>query len=221
MNIVDKKLNEIEPYGKNPRKNDKAVKYVAESIKQFGFKVPIVIDRNGIIVAGHTRYKAARQLHLNSVPCLIADDLTDEQIRAYRLADNKVGELSEWDDDLLAEELKDIFDIDMQDLGFEDLNLENEPTAIEDDFEPILPEEPKAQRGEIYLLGNHRLMCGDSTKIEDVRKLVGGGRNRFTSYRSALQCRLHRKDQRRFEDRKRQNGRFTLSGIFKRCVFCC
>ena len=101
VNVQEIKLKDIKPYGKNPRKNDNAVPYVAESIKQFGFKVPIVIDRNGVIVAGHTRYKAAKQLKMKTVPCLVADDLTDEQVRAFRLADNKVAELAEWDIDLL------------------------------------------------------------------------------------------------------------------------
>lgn len=119
MNIVEKKLNDIKPYEKNARKNDDAVKYVAESIKQFGFKVPIVIDKNNVIVAGHTRYKASKTLGLDIVPCIIADDLSDEQIKAYRLADNKVSELAEWDIDLLGEELDGIFDIDMSDFGFD------------------------------------------------------------------------------------------------------
>ena len=105
MNIVEKKLNDIKPYEKNARKNDDAVKYVAESIKQFGFKVPIVIDKDNVIVAGHTRYKASKELGLDAVPCIVADDLTEEQIKAYRLADNKVSEVSEWDFDLLGEEL--------------------------------------------------------------------------------------------------------------------
>lgn len=91
MDIVLKQITDITPYGKNPRKNDEAVKYVAESIKQFGFKVPIVIDRNGVIVAGHTRYKAAKKLSMTEVPCIVADDLTDDQIKAFRLADNKVA----------------------------------------------------------------------------------------------------------------------------------
>lgn len=92
MDIVNKRLDMIKPYGKNPRKNDEAVKYVAESIKQFGFKVPIIIDCDGVIVAGHTRYKAAKKLKMETVPCIVADDLTDEQIKAFRLADNKVAE---------------------------------------------------------------------------------------------------------------------------------
>lgn len=95
MNVQEIKLKDIKPYGKNPRKNDDAVPYVAESIKQFGFKVPIVIDKNNVIVAGHTRYKAAKKLGFKSVPCIIADDLTDEQIKAFRLADNKVSEKAE------------------------------------------------------------------------------------------------------------------------------
>ena len=118
MQIIEKKLNEIKPYEKNPRKNDDAVKYVAESIKQFGFKVPIVIDKDGVIVCGHTRYKAAKQLKLPTVPTIAADDLTDEQVKAFRLADNKTAELSLWDGELLSEELSDILDIDMSDFGF-------------------------------------------------------------------------------------------------------
>lgn len=125
MQIVEKKIEEIKPYEKNPRKNDGAVDSVANSISQFGFKVPIVIDGNNVIICGHTRYKAAKKLGLDKVPCVIADDLTEEQIKAYRLADNKVSELAEWDIDLLGEELDGIFDIDMTDFGF-DLDTEDE-----------------------------------------------------------------------------------------------
>ena len=96
MKIIDKKLSELKPYEKNPRKNDEAVKYVMESIKEFGFKVPIIIDKNNVIVCGHTRYKASKKLKLDTVPCIIADDLTEEQIKAFRLADNKVSEKGEW-----------------------------------------------------------------------------------------------------------------------------
>lgn len=126
MEIIMKRMDEIHPYDKNPRKNDEAVKYVAESIKQFGFKVPIVIDNEGVIVAGHTRYKAAKKLKMDAVPCIVADDLTDEQIKAFRLADNKVAEKAEWDFDLLAGELDDLFDFDMAVFGFEDAE-EDEP----------------------------------------------------------------------------------------------
>ena len=175
MNIVFKKLSDIRPYEKNPRKNDEAVKYVAESISQFGFKVPIVIDKNGIIVAGHTRYKAAKKLNLKEVPCIIADDLSEEQVKAFRLADNKVAEKAEWDFDLLLDELDDLFTFDMTLFGFDEFAEEEEPAdIIEDDYDITPPEEPKAKRGDIYKLGNHRLMCGDSTSIDDVGLLMGG-----------------------------------------------
>ena len=118
MQIITKKINEIKPYEKNPRKNDEAAKYVANSIKEFGFKVPIVIDKDGVIIAGHTRYKAAKKLKMKEVPCIMADDLTDEQVKAFRLADNKVGEMAEWDNDLLSEELDGILSLDMGDFGF-------------------------------------------------------------------------------------------------------
>lgn len=128
MNIVYKKINEIIPYEKNPRKNDEAVEYVKESISQFGFKVPIVIDKNNIVVTGHTRLKASKKLGYKEVPCIIADDLSDEEIKAFRLADNKVSEKAEWDFDLLNEEMEDIFNIDMEEFGFEfyDEELEHE-----------------------------------------------------------------------------------------------
>ena len=118
MKIVEKNINELVMYENNPRKNDEAVKYVAESISQFGFKVPVIVDKDNVIVAGHTRVKAARKLKLKTVPCIVADDLTTEQIKAYRLADNKVSEFSEWDVPKLDLELMDIDNIDMISLGF-------------------------------------------------------------------------------------------------------
>ena len=158
MNIIEKNLKDIKPYEKNPRKNDNAVKYVANSIKEFGFQQPIVIDKNGVIVAGHTRYKASKKLGLEKVPCIIADDLTDEQIKAYRLADNKVSEKSEWDFDLLSEELEGIFDIDMSDFDF-DLSEgeEKQPTERKDlsdkvgeTYEVIIECDNEQQQAEIY-----------------------------------------------------------------------
>lgn len=119
MEVVTKSIHELIPYEKNARKNDKAVPLVAKSIEQFGFKVPIVIDRNNVIVCGHTRYKAAHALGVEEVPCIIADDLTDQQIKAYRLADNKVAEVSKWDKGILSLEMNEIFDFDMSDFGFE------------------------------------------------------------------------------------------------------
>lgn len=119
-------IDSIKPYKNNPRLNDDAVEYVAKSIKEFGFKVPIVIDKNNEIVAGHTRYKASLELGLKEVPCIIADDLTDKQIKAYRLADNKVSEKAQWNFELLDEELENL-DINMEDFGFDiDINLSNE-----------------------------------------------------------------------------------------------
>ena len=179
MVIQERNLDEIRPYEKNPRKNDGAVKYVAESIKQFGFKVPIVIDRDGVIVAGHTRYKAAKKLKLEAVPCIVADDLTEEQVKAFRLADNKVAEKAEWDFDLLSSEMDELFDFDMTLFGFDEETEEEETSeetneAEEDDFEAQLPEEANAKPGDIYLLGRHRLMCGDSTSLTDIQKLMNG-----------------------------------------------
>ena len=118
MEIINKSIKDIKPYEKNPRKNKQAVDYVAESIKQFGFKVPIVLDANDVIVCGHTRLLAAKKLKLKEVPCVIADDLSEEQIKAFRLADNKVSEFAEWDEELLAIELSEIVNIDMTDFGF-------------------------------------------------------------------------------------------------------
>lgn len=172
MDIVLKKISDIRPYEKNPRKNDEAVKYVAESISQFGFKVPIVIDSNGVIVAGHTRYKAAKKLNLKEVPCIVADDLTEEQVKAFRLADNKVAEKAEWDFELLADELDELFDFDMTVFGFDE-PAEEEAEAIEDEFDAEPPEEPYVKLGNLYQLGNHRLLCGDSTVLGDVEKLMG------------------------------------------------
>lgn len=177
MEFVDKKLSEITPYKNNPRNNDEAVGPVAESIKEFGFKVPIVIDKNGEIVNGHTRYKAAKKLGLETVPVIVADDLSEEQIKAFRLADNKVGEIAAWDLDLLNEELNDILDLDMSAFGFDVLdNLDDliEDEKDLDDFTETVPDEPKSKLGDIYQLGSHKLMCGDSTNGADVKKLMNG-----------------------------------------------
>lgn len=174
MDVVNFKITDIKPYEKNPRRNDEAVKYVVESIKQFGFKVPIVIDKDNVIVAGHTRYKAAKKIGLKEVPCIVADDLTEEQVKAFRLADNKVAEKAEWDFDLLHGELDDILGIDMTTFGFDFDIKEEEPEVIEDDFNMEPPEEPYVKLGDLYQLGKHRLLCGDSTKINDVQKLMGG-----------------------------------------------
>lgn len=132
MKIIDIPLEQLKPYENNPRHNENAIDAVANSIKEFGFKVPIVVDKDGVIVAGHTRYEAAKRLGMTTLPCIVADDLTPEQVKAFRLADNKVGELAEWDLDKLDIELDGIDEIDMCDFGF-DMNLEDEA----DDIEPI------------------------------------------------------------------------------------
>ena len=176
MNIIEKRVKDLKPYEKNPRLNDDAVKYVAESIRNFGFKVPIVIDKDNNIVCGHTRWKACKKLKIDTVPCVVADDLTEEQIRAYRLADNRVAEKAEWDLALLDTELAEIETIDMTLLGFDDKEEEAPQEVVEDDFDEEPPAEPKAKYGDIYKLGRHRLMCGDSTKIEDVEKLMDGNK---------------------------------------------
>lgn len=177
MELEYKNIDDIIPYENNPRHNDEAAEYVSKSIKEFGFKNPIIIDKNNVIVAGHTRLKAAKILGLKNVPCIRADDLTDEQIKAFRLADNKVSELATWDVEKLNIELQEI-NLNMFDFGFsefelEDLTLEEEKEIIEDEI-PEVPEEPKAKYGEIYQLGKHRLMCGDSTKEEDIKMLMNG-----------------------------------------------
>ena len=172
-----KKTDELIPYVNNPRNNDQAVDAVASSIKNFGFKVPIVIDSKNEIINGHTRLKAAKKLGIEEVPVIVADDLTEDQIKAFRIADNKVAELADWDEELLLAELNMIemdmaqFNIDMSELDFEDSSEE----VVEDEFDDTPPEEPQAKYGDIYQLGRHRLMCGDSTSVEDVEKLVGGG----------------------------------------------
>lgn len=134
MQIVWKNIEDLKPYTKNPRKNDQAVEFVSESIGEFGFKVPIIIDKDGVIVAGHTRLKAAKKRGMSEVPCIVADDLTEEQIKAFRLADNKVAEQAKWDMDLLSEELNDILKIDMTRFDFKLPDIQ-EPSYYGDERE--------------------------------------------------------------------------------------
>ena len=196
MNIIEKPINEVIPYEKNPRINDNAVPAVMKSIEEFGFKVPIVIDKNGTIVTGHTRLKAAKKLGMKTVPCIVADDLTPEQIKAFRLADNKVAEAAEWDMELLNEELDGIIDIDMSDFNFGDINdSPSSEDVVEDDGENIeLPSEPKTRLGDRWMIGRHKLMCGDATSEDVLKRLMGGGQSRYVSYRSSVQRCLRRKN---------------------------
>lgn len=152
MTIKEMKLSDLKPYEKNPRKNDNAVGAVAKSIEQFGFKVPIVIDKNNVIVAGHTRYKAAQKLGLEKIPCIIADDLTPAQIKAFRLVDNKVAELSYWDFEQLGFELDDLKNVgmDLSVLGFDlphvDINEFFEECEPKTKSEKVKPEETEIQK---------------------------------------------------------------------------
>lgn len=145
-NIIQKKINEVVPYKRNPRKNDNAVDYVANSIREFGFQSPIIIDENDVIICGHTRYKAAKKLGLKTVPCIVAKGLTDEQVKAYRIADNKVSEMSEWDDALLKGELSELSDIDMSEFGIEFSFFNNAQILIEKaiDFQYVIEEMQEA-----------------------------------------------------------------------------
>lgn len=178
MDIKVQKTEDLIPYEKNPRHNEDAITAVAKSIEKFVFKVPIVVDASNVIVNGHTRLKAAKYLGLKEVPTIIADDLTPEQIKAFRLADNKVGEIATWDEELLNAELDELADLDldfdMTEFGFDLPDIEGEEVeVIEDEFEEELPAEPISKLGDIYQLGRHRLMCGDSTNSLEVEKLMG------------------------------------------------
>lgn len=179
VKIVDKPIEWLRPYENNPRNNEQAVEAVANSINEFGFKVPIVATIDGEIVNGHTRFKAAKFLRLKTVPVLIADDLTEEQIKAFRLADNKTGELADWDVELLYSELDELTGFDMTMFGFEDIDFslddfeeDEKETGEEADIDS--EEKPKVEYGDIFQLGRHRLMCGDSTSAEDMARLIDG-----------------------------------------------
>jgi len=167
------KIDNIKPYQNNAKKHpDKQLKQIADSLKEFGWKQPIVVDKENIIIVGHGRWMAYKKYPGGiKEPWIIRADLTPQQVKAYRLADNKLNE-SDWDMDLAMVELKGLDD-DMFDLtGFDrDLLIESDE---KDDEVPPIPDKPKSKLGEIYQLGRHRVMCGDSTKEEDVKKLMDG-----------------------------------------------
>lgn len=183
MQIYDKPLGWLTPYENNPRNNDEAVGPVANSISEFGFKVPIVATSDGEIINGHTRWKAAKKLKLKTVPVIIADDLTEEQVKAFRLADNKVAEIAQWDIELLLSEIDSVDNLDMTLFGFTDQDytlddFEDEELDTED-AEEINEQDTQTsavEYGDIYQLGRHRLMCGDSTSIADMEELVDGNK---------------------------------------------
>jgi len=163
--------NEIIPYENNPRNNDDAVPYVAKSIEKYGFKNPVILSKDNVLVAGHTRLKAAKRLGIKEIPCIYADDLTEEEIKEFRLVDNKVAEIAAWDFGKLEEELADI-DIDMSEFGF-DVKTGDEPTEI---IEDDVPEnvKPRCKLGDLWQLGKHRLICGDSTDSAVIDRLMDG-----------------------------------------------
>ena len=182
MKIELKNIADIKPYPNNPRLNDDAVDAVARSIREFGFRQPIVVDTEGVIICGHTRYKAALQLGLTKVPVHVAKDLTPEQIKAYRIADNKTAELAEWNYDLLPIELGELeacnYDLGLLGFDAEDLAKLLDP-GVQDgltdpDDVPEPPDEAITQPGDLWILGDHRLLCGDSSKPEDVDRLLDG-----------------------------------------------
>ena len=184
MLIEERDLATIRPYENNPRQNDDAVKAVAASLKEFGWRQPIVVDAEGVIVVGHTRYKAALRLGWTKAPVHVAKDLTPAQAKAYRIADNQTATIAGWDYELLPVEIEALremkFDIDL--LGFDDeqmasiMSSEVNSGLVDPDQVPAPPEDPITHPGEIWELGNHRLMCGDSSKPEDVDRLLDGAK---------------------------------------------
>lgn len=187
MKVEEWPIDKVKPYENNPRDNDGAVEATANSIKEFGWQQPIVVDKDGIVIAGHTRLKAAKALGLDKVPIVVAKNLSEEQVKAFRLADNKTGELAEWDIGLLDDELADISELNMSNFGFSEAELDaalegGSEESTDDEFDEEPPEDPTSELGDIYQLGRHRLMVGDSTDAESVKTLMGGATSRPTGY---------------------------------------
>ena len=180
VELID--IGRVIPYARNPRRNEQAIAKVAASIKEYGFRQPIVVDEEMVIIAGHTRLQAAQQLGLSKVPVHIATGLTNTQIKAYRLADNRTAQEAEWDEELLGLELGELaeqgFDLDLT--GFDGDELEkllseiDEGGLTDDDDVPELPETPVSKTGDVWVLGNHRLICGDSTETAVLDTLLDG-----------------------------------------------
>jgi len=182
MQVENRPINTIRPYDKNPRINDQAVDAVAASIREFGFRQPIVVDEEGLIIVGHTRFKAALKLGLETVPVHVATGLTPAQIKAYRIADNQTATMSQWNNDLLPLELADLqemgFDLNLTGFSADDLMRLLETPGTEgltdpDDI-PAPPDEAKTKPGDLWILANHRLLCADSNNDQDVDRLLDG-----------------------------------------------
>jgi DNA modification methylase len=185
MEIVYKKVNELIPYINNSRTHsEEQVNQIVASINEFGFTNPLLIDEKDNIIAGHGRLLASKKLKMEEVPCIVLSGLTEAQKKAYIIADNKMALNAGWDDELLKIELENLkeldFDLELTGFNVDELDdifqVEEEQEIVEDDFDIEPPEEPKAKLGDIYQLGNHRLMCGDSTSEEDVEKLMNGNK---------------------------------------------
>lgn len=183
--IIEMELEKLIPYARNPRKNDHAVDRIASAIREFGFKVPVIAKSDGTVVDGHLRLKAAQKLGMEAVPVLLADDLSDAQIKAFRLSVNKMAEIAEWDDELLHLELDELreLDFDLDLTGFDQKEIDDifADTALNigltdpDDAPPINNQQsPITKTGDVWVMGKHRLMCGDSTSIEHIEKLTDG-----------------------------------------------
>jgi DNA modification methylase len=184
MEIIYKKVQDLIPYINNSRTHsEEQINQICASINEFGFTNPLLIDEKNSIIAGHGRLMASKKLGMEEVPCIVLVGLTEAQKKAYIIADNKMALNAGWDEELLKIELENLkeldFDLDLTGFNIDELDdilgkNEEPEEIIEDDFEVEVPEEPKAKLGDIYQLGNHRLMCGDSTSIDDVEKLMNG-----------------------------------------------
>ena len=181
MQIIELKIGDVKPYENNPRVNDGAVDSLAEIIQKLGFRNPILVNKDHVIIEGHTRWEACKKLGMESIPCIVEDDLTEEQEKALRIADNKVAEIAEWDEEKLKVEMKWLKDagFDLALLTFHDDELDAilggdalEVGQTESNAVPEVPEVADSKSGEVYVLGPHRLLCGDATKAEDVKRLV-------------------------------------------------
>lgn len=183
LSIVNRPITSLIPYAHNPRKNDAAIDRMVASIKEFGFKVPILVQNDGTIVDGHLRCKGAAKLGMTELPTITCDGWTPAQVKAFRLMANKSVSWAEWDEDLLAIEVAELsdFNFDLQLTGFDDDEIrsllssrESTSGLIDDDQAPALPTLPVTKRGDVWLLGPHRVICGDSTASEDVQRLTSG-----------------------------------------------
>ena len=185
MQIVDIPIKQVIPYEDNPRINKDAVEVVKRSLSEYGFQQPLVVDNNNVLVVGHTRLLAAKLLGHETVPCFIAGDLSEEQVKAYRIMDNRSAEFADWNTSLLLKEVGELLDVDfdvdltgfsefdLKELGLDfDLGYVDEPKSEEDDV-PDVEEDPVSKSGDVFILGNHRLICGDSTNVEHMERLLG------------------------------------------------